>query len=177
MTPKLNTDAEFAYGAGHVNPVNAINPGLVYDAEELDYIKFLCGQGYSTANLRLVTSDQSNCSGVTKTAASDLNYPSFALVINSPSRRLIRRVYHRTVTNVGLPVSTYKAVIQTPPGLKVTVRPATLSFRSLGQKVSFTVIVRAKAEVGGKMLSGSLTWDDGVHLVRSPIVAFVIPSS
>ncbi|XP_008464909.2 cucumisin-like [Cucumis melo] len=175
MSPKLNTDAELAYGAGHLNPVNAINPGLVYDAEELDYIKFLCGQGYSTKDLRLVSGDHSNCSDVTKTAASDLNYPSFGLVINSTSQRLISRVYHRTVTNVGLPVSTYKAVIKAPPGLKVTVRPATLSFRSLGQKISFTVTVRAKADVAGKVVSGSLTWDDGVHLVRSPIVSFVIP--
>ena len=71
----------------------------------------------------------------------------------------------------------HKAVIKAPPGLKVTVRPATLSFRSLGQKISFTVTVRAKADVGGKVISGSLTWDDGVHLVRSPIVSFVIPSS
>lgn len=172
MTPKVNTDAEFAYGAGHLNPVNAINPGLVYDAEEIDYIKFLCGQGYSTENLRLVTGDQSNCSVVTKTAASDLNYPSFALL--SKSKRSFSRVYHRTVTNVGLPRSTYKAVIQAPPGLKVTVRPATLSFSSLGQKISFTVRVKATAP-GGKVISGSLTWDDGVHLVRSPIVAFVIP--
>uniref|UniRef100_A0A0A0KSA0 Cucumisin-like n=1 Tax=Cucumis sativus TaxID=3659 RepID=A0A0A0KSA0_CUCSA len=148
MSPKLNTDAEFAYGAGHLNPSNAINPGLVYDAEELDYVKFLCGQGYSTEKLRLVSGDQNNCSDVTKTAASDLNYPSFGL-----------------------------AVIKAPPGLKVTVRPATLSFRSLGQKISFTVTVRAKADVGGKVISGSLTWDDGVHLVRSPIVSFVIPSS
>lgn len=172
MTPKSNADAEFAYGAGHLNPVNAINPGLIYDAEEIDYIKFLCGQGYSTKNLRLVTGDESSCSDATKTAASDLNYPSFALSVKS--QRLVTRVYHRTVTNVGLPVSTYKAVIQAPPGLEVTVRPATLSFSSLGQKISFTVKVKAKA--GGTMLSGSLTWDDGVHLVRSSIVAFAIPS-
>ncbi|XP_022139189.1 cucumisin-like [Momordica charantia] len=171
MTPKLNADAEFAYGAGHLNPVNAINPGLVYDATEIDYIKFLCGQGFSTNNLSLVTGDQSNCSDVRKTAASDLNYPSFALSIKT--RRLVSRVFHRTVTNVGLPVSTYKAIIQAAPGLKVTVRPATLSFSSLGQKISFTV--RIKAKTAGKLISGSLTWDDGVHLVRSPIVTFVNP--
>ncbi|XP_022990086.1 cucumisin-like [Cucurbita maxima] len=172
MAPKLNTDAEFAYGAGHINPANAINPGLVYDAEEIDYIKFLCGQGYSTQNLRLVTGDESNCSDVAKTAASDLNYPSFSLLMKS--QKLNTRVYHRTVTNVGVPVSTYKAVIRAPPGLEVTVRPATLSFRSLGQKMSFTVRVRANS--GGNILSGSLSWEDGVHLVRSPIVAFGIPS-
>ena len=42
-----NTDAEFAYGTGHINPTRAINPGLVYDVGEIDYLNFLCGQGYS----------------------------------------------------------------------------------------------------------------------------------
>lgn len=36
MSPILNPEAEFAYGAG------LINPGLVYDISEADYIKFLC---------------------------------------------------------------------------------------------------------------------------------------
>ncbi|KAJ6311826.1 hypothetical protein OIU77_013555 [Salix suchowensis] len=43
MSGGLDNDAEFAYGAGHINPVRAINPGLVYDAGPNDYIKFLCG--------------------------------------------------------------------------------------------------------------------------------------
>ena len=42
-----NTDIEFAYGIGHINPTRAVNPGLVYDAREIDYVNFLCGQGYS----------------------------------------------------------------------------------------------------------------------------------
>lgn len=42
MSPILNPEAEFAYGAGLINPVKAVNPGLVYDISEADYIKFLC---------------------------------------------------------------------------------------------------------------------------------------
>uniref|UniRef100_A0A7N2M7E5 Peptidase S8/S53 domain-containing protein n=1 Tax=Quercus lobata TaxID=97700 RepID=A0A7N2M7E5_QUELO len=49
-----NTDAEFAYGTNHINPTRAINPGLVYDVGEIDYVNFLCGQGYSNHSLRLV---------------------------------------------------------------------------------------------------------------------------
>ncbi|CAH1416830.1 unnamed protein product [Lactuca virosa] len=31
------TDAEFAYGAGYLNPLAAMKPGLIYDAFEIDY--------------------------------------------------------------------------------------------------------------------------------------------
>ncbi|KAI9114778.1 hypothetical protein K1719_014476 [Acacia pycnantha] len=32
----------FAYGSGHVNPLQAIDPGLVYDLSKQDYIEVLC---------------------------------------------------------------------------------------------------------------------------------------
>ena len=51
MSAKKNPEAEFAYGAGNIDPVKAIDPGLVYDADEIDYVEFLCGQGYSTRAL------------------------------------------------------------------------------------------------------------------------------
>ncbi|KAG0466593.1 hypothetical protein HPP92_018173 [Vanilla planifolia] len=51
MNSTKNADAEFSYGAGNVNPVAALNPGLVYDADEGDYVKFLCGEG-TVANVR-----------------------------------------------------------------------------------------------------------------------------
>ncbi|KAG7556527.1 Peptidase S8/S53 domain [Arabidopsis suecica] len=37
---------EFAYGAGHVDPIPALNPGLVYESTKSDYIAFLCGMNY-----------------------------------------------------------------------------------------------------------------------------------
>ncbi|MCI53678.1 cucumisin-like, partial [Trifolium medium] len=45
MSSALNPEAEFAYGAGLINPVKAANPGLVYDISEADYAEFLCGEG------------------------------------------------------------------------------------------------------------------------------------
>ena len=94
MSVDTNTDAEFAYRAGHINSIRAVNPGLVYDAEEVDYVNFLCGQGYSNKSLKLVTGDNSSCSQATKILAWNLNYPSFTL--SSRSKSVITRLFTRT---------------------------------------------------------------------------------
>ncbi|XP_057989652.1 cucumisin-like [Hevea brasiliensis] len=173
MSATTNIDAEFAYGSGHINPVNATDPGLVYDAEEIDYVKFLCGQGYNATQLKLVTGDNSSCSEETNGTVWDLNYPSFAL--SALSGQSVSRIFHRTVTNVGSAPSTYKAIVEAPSVLDIQVQPNVLSFKSLGEKQSFVVIV--EAVLNNSAISGSLTWDDGVHQVRSPILAHVIHPS
>ncbi|KAK6270703.1 hypothetical protein POUND7_007801 [Theobroma cacao] len=169
MSPKTNTDLELAYGAGNINPSLAINPGLIYDAGEIDYVKFLCGQGYSDKQIRLVTGDKSRCSKATNGTASNLNYPSFTLF--APSGPHISRDFHRTVTNVGSAVSTYKAIVKAPKELDIQVKPSVLSFKSIGEKKSFVVTIAAKVALPS-IVSGALVWDDGVHKVRSPIVAY-----
>lgn len=35
----MDLSGEFGYGSIHINPVKAINPGLVYDTIKADYIK------------------------------------------------------------------------------------------------------------------------------------------
>ncbi|OMO76487.1 hypothetical protein COLO4_25553 [Corchorus olitorius] len=168
MSTKNNLEAEFAYGAGHINPAQAAQPGLLYDAGETDYVKFLCGQGYTPKMLQLITGSNSSCSAETNGTVWDLNLPSFAL--STTVGNSVTRVFHRTVTNVGSAVSTYQAVVNAPPGLIIQVQPSLLSFKSLGESQSFVVTVHA--EVGNSMVSGSLTWDDGQYKVRSPIVAY-----
>lgn len=168
MSAGTNPEAEFAYGAGQINPLKAINPGLVYDANETDYMTFLCAQGYNSTTLRLVTGDNSSCSKVNNGTPWDLNYPSFAL---STSSETINRTFTRTVTNVGSPASTYKHKIAAPAGLKIRVDPETLSFAYLDQKLQFTVTVEGSLN-GKAKVSASLLWDDGEHEVRSPIVVY-----
>ncbi|CAI0411121.1 unnamed protein product [Linum tenue] len=173
LTVKDNADAEFAYGSGQIYPSRAVDPGLVYDAGESDYVKLLCGQGYTTKQLRLVTGDDSVCSTTTNGTVWDLNYPSFALSSSTPANS-VTRVFRRTVTNVGKAVSSYKATVNGPSGpsgLKVEVVPDVLNFKSVGEKQEFVVTVTAA--LGIVTLSGSLVWSDGSHVVRSPIVAFV----
>lgn len=175
LSLETNTDAEFGFGSGHLVPSSALDPGLIYDAGEIDYVKFLCGQGYDTETVRLVTGDRSKCSDSINGTAWDLNYPSFAL--SATPGKSTRRVFHRTVTNVGLGVSIYKATVKTPPGLKIVVRPNLLGFKATGETKSFIVKVKAKIDgnnITNMMLSGSLIWDDGFHQVRSPVVAFAL---
>ena len=40
MSARKNPEAEFAYGAGNIDPVTAVHPGLVYDADEIDFVNF-----------------------------------------------------------------------------------------------------------------------------------------
>ncbi|XP_065869776.1 cucumisin-like [Euphorbia lathyris] len=171
MTSSRNTDAEFAYGSGQINPTKSVDPGLVYDAEELDYVKFLCGQGYNSTQLQLVTGDSSACSKQINGTVWDLNYPSFGVSVLSGET--IARKFRRTVTNVGSASSTYKALIHAPSGLKIKVQPDVLSFQFVGQKQDFTVTVEAIGSDEYPISSGILIWDDGVHLVRTPIVGFI----
>ncbi|PRQ57074.1 putative cucumisin [Rosa chinensis] len=171
MSAKTSPHAEFAYGAGLLNPSRAPYPGLVYDLDEQDYLYFLCSQGYSGKLLEIITGDKSSCSSKSNNEiANDLNYPSFALSIKDPE--FINGIFHRTVTNVGSSNSTYRAKVVTPSGLEINVNPNVLSFTSLGQKKPFVVTVKGSIEKSN-IVSTSLVWDNGDFQVRSPIVVYV----
>ncbi|XP_058106317.1 cucumisin-like [Magnolia sinica] len=175
MDPRNNEDAEFAYGSGHINPAKAVDPGLVYDATEQDYINFLCKQGYNSSVLRLVTQDRSNCTTNTTGKAWDLNYPSFALSIQDGQP--IIGYFPRTVTNVGSSNSTYHAIVQAPSSLNITVKPWTLSFSAVGEKKSFKVEVHGGVISQQAIISASIEWRDGVHVVRSPLAVYTVLST
>nr|DAD41066.1 TPA_asm: hypothetical protein HUJ06_015389 [Nelumbo nucifera] len=174
MSSAQNEDAEFAYGAGHIDPVKARNPGLVYDAQKGDYIQMLCNIGYDSKRVRLISGDNSSScpkQANGKGSAKDLNYPSMGLYIDG--FKAFNSNFTRTVTNVGFPNSTYKAKVTSDSTMKISVKPSVLSFKALNEKKSFV------ATVGGSALSlthstarGSLVWSDGIHSVRSPIVVY-----
>lgn len=153
----------FDYGAGFVNPTRVLNPGLIYDAQTTDYKAFLCSIGYNEKSLHLITRDNSTCDQ-TFTTATGLNYPS----ITVPNLKDYFSVT-RTVTNVGEPNSTYKAVVSSPVGINVTVVPRRLVFSSYGQKINFTVSfkVEAPSEEYG---FGYLTWRSRKLHVTTPLV-------
>ncbi|KAI9180420.1 hypothetical protein LWI28_004639 [Acer negundo] len=173
ISRKLHNEAEFAYGAGQVNPHRAVNPGLVYDMNDMNYIQFLCHEGYSGLSLApLVGSKSVNCSSLIPGLGYDaLNYPTMQLSLkNEPTTAVFRRI----VTNVGHPLSIYNATIRAPKGVEITVRPMILSFTPSLKKRSFTVVVKAKpsAMSSSQVLSGSLVWKSPRHSVRSPILIY-----
>ncbi|KAH0464690.1 hypothetical protein IEQ34_004793 [Dendrobium chrysotoxum] len=168
MSSTKNAEAELAYGAGHINPLVALSPGLIYDAQEIDYIKMLCGEGYFTTILRLVTGDQSSCTPTNNGTVLDLNYPTFAL--QTQHGKFFSTSFQRTVTNVGVSNSTYYAIVNAPSSLKINVEPNVLSFKALLEKKSF--LVKLEGDAYETIISGVLIWSDGIHNVRSPIVVY-----
>ncbi|XP_042513349.1 subtilisin-like protease SBT4.10 [Macadamia integrifolia] len=171
MNSSYNEEAELAYGAGHIYPLKAINPGLVYDLQKSEYIQYLCSMGYDPKEIKIITGEDITCAKV-KQFESGLNYPSFGAGVDSGAS--FAHYFPRTVTNVGIPNSTYKATVGKQPLLNITVDPDVLSFKSLNEKQQFTVNVSGEAiDQDVLVVSTWLLWSDGIHNVRSPIVFWV----
>jgi subtilisin family serine protease len=143
----------FGQGAGHVTPNAASDPGLVYDATELDYRKYMCGAGLP-----------SECAGGSLLGY-NLNLPSISV-----NNVLGTVVVQRRVTNVGADSATYTAST-TLTGYDVSVDPPTLTLAP-GETQAFSVTLARTTAATNVWQFGSLTWSDGAgHNVRSPIVA------
>lgn len=155
----------FDLGAGFVNPKRVLDPGLLYEATPTDYKEFLCSIGYNEKSVRLVTRNNSTCNHAFPTAFS-LNYPS----ITVPKLKESVAV-SRTVTNVGRPRSTYRAVVVPPSGINVTVVPNQLVFNSYGQKINYTVIFKVLVPAE-KYVFGSLSWRNKRTRVSTPLVMY-----
>lgn len=160
-----------AIGSGHVDPNKAMDPGLVYDANVKDYLRFICSLGMSPEELKIITrNSSSNCSKSSK----DLNYPSFIAYFNESEPSAAVQEFRRTVTNVGHAESVYRAEVVKPQNYTVTVSPTTLAFTKKNQKLSYVLKVkRPRGSKDAEYRFGSLTWveEGGKHVVRSPIVA------
>ncbi|MGH3470699.1 MAG: S8 family serine peptidase [Nocardioidaceae bacterium] len=147
-----------AQGAGEVNPQGALDPGLVYNAGEHDWLGFLRGQG-----LRLL--DGKPLSHVRPLDASDLNLPSIAI-----GDLIGEQTITRTVTNVSRQAETYVADYSGLHGIAVSVSPGTLSLapgQSARFRVSFSPTKHARYE---HFADGSLIWSGSLgHTVASPI--------
>ncbi|KAK3221420.1 hypothetical protein Dsin_008445 [Dipteronia sinensis] len=162
----------FDHGAGHVDPVSALDPGLVYDLTVDDYLGFLCALNYTESQINMVARKKLTCDASKKYSVTDLNYPSFAVNIDTTQGSGPTVVKHtRILTNVGSP-GTYKLSITSEnPQVKISVQPAMLSFSQVNEKKSYTVTFTVSSSMPSPNANsfGRIEWSDGKHIVGSPI--------
>ncbi|XP_058763096.1 subtilisin-like protease SBT3 [Vicia villosa] len=157
-------------GAGHVDPNRVFDPGLVYDIGVQDYVNLLCALNYSQKNIAAITISAFN--NFSKPSL-DLNYPSFIAFTDSKnsSSKIIQQFY-RTVNNVAEGQTTYVANISPIKGFNISVIPNKLVFNKKNEKISFKLKIEGSIITqNDEVVFGYLTWEDGKHVVRSPIVA------
>ncbi|KAK2381523.1 subtilisin protease SBT1.5 [Trifolium repens] len=169
-----NISTPYDFGSGHLNLGKAMDPGLIYDITNSDYVNFLCAIGYEPKVIQVITRTPENCPA-RKASPENLNYPSFVAMFPVASKKLASKTFIRTVTNVGAVNSVYHVSVESQiKGVTVTVRPSRLVFSETVKKRSYVVTVTAdtrnmKMDPSGAVF-GSLSWTDGTHVVRSPIV-------
>lgn len=154
-------------GSGLVEPLAALDPGLVYDAGFLDYLAFLCGNSniVGTATCDFLESSGFSFDG------SDLNQPNIAIGSLAGNQTVTR-----SVTNVGS-AGTYEVNVDAPAGVDVAVSPTSLTLGS-GDTTSYEVtFTSTDSAVFGTFAFGSLTWSDGTRDVTSALAVRPVQAS
>ncbi|KAM7491296.1 hypothetical protein LguiA_034217 [Lonicera macranthoides] len=148
-------------GAGQVIPSMANDPGLVYDIQPDDYIRYLCGLGYTNQQVTIIARRPISCSPGFAIPEAQLNYPSFTIRLTS-----FPQSYTRMVTNVGDAISSYTVTIRMPSQVNVVVTPNRLDFTRVNQQLTYTVTF-SRAVTTPAIIQGYLTWASSRHAVRS----------
>ncbi|CAM6049035.1 unnamed protein product [Sphagnum compactum] len=162
--PLLQPATPFDMGGGAININAALNPGIIFDAGEDDYVKFLCtAEGVSPREVYASTG------GVCPTAAvrsMDLNTPSITLVYLNGTE-----VVCRTVTNIANNIETYTITWTNPADVAVTIAPLNFtvggSGRPQSRRITFTLRATGVSTISsfGQVL---FTGDLG-HQIHIPI--------
>ncbi|XP_024517063.1 CO(2)-response secreted protease [Selaginella moellendorffii] len=162
----------FVMGAGQIDPVAALSPGLVYDISPDEYTKFLCTMNYTRDQLELMTGKNLSCAPLDSYV--ELNYPSIAVPIaqfGGPNST--KAVVNRKVTNVGAGKSVYNISVEAPAGVTVAVFPPQLRFKSVFQVLSFQIQFTVDSSKFPQTVLwgyGTLTWKSEKHSVRSVFI-------
>jgi hypothetical protein len=154
--PNTNPLVIFRQGAGHVKPISAVDPGLVFDSGANDWLGFLCG---TQLPVSFCTS-----ANVAVLNPSDMNVASIALGALPGVQTVTRRV-----TNVSKTTSTYTPTLAGLPGITASMNPASLTIEP-GQTKSFTMTFTRTTATLLAYGGGQLTLSDGMHRVRVPVV-------
>lgn len=159
----------FDMGAGHIDPSgrptakgSVFNPGLVYDADLLDYLAFLCGADTSVFIDPTSTCGQFEGAGVS-TATTDLNLASIGASSIAGSITV-----QRTITSVADGRRVFRAHVDAPAGFDVVVSPNRIRL-SPGESATVDITITNVSAPVDTWAFGSLTWKGGGFEVRSPI--------
>ena len=150
----------FDYGAGHIVPNRALDPGLVYDVSDGEFDAFACG--FDSPAVPESRCDELENAGVSF-APEDLNQPSIGVARLANEKTVTRRV-----TNASDESQTFVATVTAPPGILVSVVPSSLSLGP-GQTASFDVTFVYESGPLDLWRFGSLTWSSNDHSVYSTI--------
>ncbi|WP_238334918.1 S8 family serine peptidase [Kribbella amoyensis] len=145
----------FGYGAGLIQPKNAMDPGLVYDSSYDDWAKFVCGSGQVASTHELCAKG--------KIDPSDLNYPTIAI-----GDLAGKQTVQRTVRNVGKLPEAYFPKVEGLAGFKVTVTPKVLVVLP-GQSATYKVTVEHNGAPLEQYSFGKLNWRSARHVVSSTV--------
>ncbi len=138
----IENASPFDFGAGHIVPNSAIDPGLAYEITNDEYDAF--------------AADMAN-------EGRQLNLPSVSLSQLANSQTVTRRV-----TNVHDESGSYLVEISPPPGMRVEVVPNSISLAP-GESVTFAITISYESGPLDLWRFGSFTWRSADHVVYSPI--------
>lgn len=159
-------------GVGEINPIKALNPGLVYETTTEDYLRLLCYSGYKGKIIRSMSKTNFTCPKVSsEQLISSINYPSIS--ISKLKRNGGSQTVTRTVTNVGAHNATYIAKVTVPLGLEVRVSPNNIAFNKSSSRASYEVSFYSKGANHGYNF-GWVTWSGSLHTVRTVFAVNVI---
>jgi len=150
----------FDFGAGHIVPNVAIDPGLVFDVSDDEFDAFACGT--ESPAVSPTRCDELAAAGLSFEAAA-LNQPSIA-ISSLTSQETVRR----RVTNISDEADSYSVTISSPPGMTVDVNPPSLSLAP-GESADFDVALTYLSGPLDLWRFGSLTWSSATRDVYSPI--------
>ncbi|KAH9309184.1 hypothetical protein KI387_037095, partial [Taxus chinensis] len=162
---------EFDLGTGELNPMKALDPGLVYESNPNDHFLFLCYYGYNQTQIGTISGNKSFlCPNESSTdLISNINYPSISIAKLNGTKTLVR-----TLTNVGAVDSTYKTSVVSPRQVQVKVSPEELVFSATQKSIAVTVELKVTAAPTPATVKnyvfGSLSFSDGIHTVNTPII-------
>ena len=143
----------FRQGAGHVQPMAAANPGLVFDSTFDDWLSFICA-----------VQPGGGCTGVTPIDPSYLNVASIAIGDLAGVQTVTRKV-----TNVSGNPTTFTASVSGMAGFNVVVSPASLTLAD-GKTGTFTVAFTRTTAALNVYTGGQLRWTNGTQTARVPVV-------